>query len=274
MKLSVTCWSFPMLTLGEVAGVARALGFEAIDLGYFYASALDRRRLLAEPERLAEELRERLGIGIANLYHLFGADLMERNLALGPDPANLGDLRAALRFARAAGAPSVFILPGMVNPGQSRAQALAAAAESLKPLVEAGAAAGIAVAVEPHVHGLLESPAMTEDLLARVPGLRIVLDPAHFVAMGARQEEIEPLCRHAAHVHLRQARPGVLQAKLDQGTIGFPAFLGALREAGYGGWLAVEYVHQRYMDTLHDDVLTETVKMRDLVRGWAGATAR
>jgi len=67
-------------------------------------------------------------------------------------------------------------------------------------------------------------------------------------------------------VHLRQARPGVLQAKLAHGTINFPAVLATLRAAGYTGYLAIEYVHQEYMDTRHDDVLTETVQMRDLVR--------
>jgi hypothetical protein len=43
--------------------------------------------------------------------------------------------------------------------------------------------------------------------------------------------------------------------------------LTTLRKAGYDGYLAIEYVHQGYMNTLFDDVLTETVQMRDLVRG-------
>jgi hypothetical protein len=44
--------------------------------------------------------------------------------------------------------------------------------------------------------------------------------------------------------------------------------LGTLKAAGYDGYLAIEYVHQDYMDGLHDDVLTETVDMRDCVREW------
>jgi sugar phosphate isomerase/epimerase len=69
---------------------------------------------------------------------------------------------------------------------------------------------------------------------------------------------------------LRQTRPGALQAKLAQGTINFAALLATLRDAGYSGYLALEYVHQEYMGTLYDDVLTETVQMRDLVRAWMG----
>lgn len=49
------------------------------------------------------------------------------------------------------------------------------------------------------------------------------------------------------------------------------AMLGTLRDAGYAGWLALEYVHQDYMGTLHDDVLTETVRLRDRVRAWLAA---
>jgi hypothetical protein len=69
-------------------------------------------------------------------------------------------------------------------------------------------------------------------------------------------------------VHLRQARPGALQAKLDQGTINFEAQLGTLRAAGFAGHMALEVVHQDYMDTLYDDVLTETIRLRDRVRAW------
>jgi sugar phosphate isomerase/epimerase len=101
-----------------------------------------------------------------------------------------------------------------------------------------------------------------------VPGLKLTLDYAHFVCLGHTQDAIDVLAPHAAHVHVRQAKPGALQTKLSQGTINMAAMLGALRDTGYAGWLAVEWVHQDYMDTLYDDVLTETIACRDLLRGW------
>jgi sugar phosphate isomerase/epimerase len=57
---------------------------------------------------------------------------------------------------------------------------------------------------------------------------------------------------------------------MEEGTLNFPAFFAALRDAGYDGWLAIEYVHQSYMATVYDDVLSETVKMRDCFRAWSG----
>jgi sugar phosphate isomerase/epimerase len=56
--------------------------------------------------------------------------------------------------------------------------------------------------------------------------------------------------------------------KWGEGTLDFGAMIETLREAGYDGFLSVEYVHQAYMNTLSDDVLTETIRMRDLARAY------
>lgn len=270
MQLSLASWSLRACALPEAVGIARALGIAALDLGYFYGPALDRAAVLADPERTAETVRA-LGVTVPCFYHLFGATPAERNLA---DPrhrdANLADFARIARFCRAAGIATVFVLPGVCNPGQGRAEALAEAAASLAGLARIARDAGITLTVEPHVHSFLESPALTLELLARVPGLRLTLDYAHFVCLGWCQDEIDVLAPHAAHVHLRQARPGVLQARAGQGTINFAAQLGALRAAGFAGYLALEYVHQDYMDTRYDDVLTETILLRDAVREWLG----
>ncbi|MFA3920655.1 sugar phosphate isomerase/epimerase family protein [Ruegeria hyattellae] len=271
MKLSVASWSFPHLTLPEAAAVATAIGFGAIDLGYFFAPSLDKGRLLNKPEKYGTELAASLPLPIANLFHLFGEDLMDRNLAGSANPQNLNDLKSAVAFAKAAGVPSVFILPGMINPGQSRGEATKASVEALKPMVAAGAKAGVKVLIEPHTGSILNSPTRTRELVEAVPGLKIVLDPSHFVAMGFRQEEIDPLADITGHVHLRQARPGLIQTKMEEGVVDFPGFFGALSEAGYDGWLTSEYEHEAGTLSQYDDVLSESVKMRDCLRSWLEA---
>jgi sugar phosphate isomerase/epimerase len=268
MKLSLASWSLRGLTLQEAAGLSNLLGIGALDLGYFYKPGLDREALVADPDGTADRV---LGLGVAlpNLYHLFGGSLSDRNLA---DPShrerNEADFLRVVRFAKRAGLGSVFVLPGVINPGQDRASALAESAGSLRRLVAISAPEGIQLTVEPHVHSYLESPTLVLDLLDRVPGLKLTLDYAHFACLGYRQEEIDVLAPHAAHVHLRQARAGVLQCKLSLGTLNFGAMLGTLKAAGYNGYLSIEYVHQDYMDGQHDDVLTETIDMRDCVREW------
>ena len=266
MKLSATSWSFPFCTLEETVGIVKALGIGALDVGFFYRAALDKNALLADPEGTAENLKAH-NVELSNLYYLFGDSLEERNLA---QPVGLEhsitDFKKVLTFCKAAGIPSVMLLPGVINKGQSRHDALVRTATSLKELLPLAQDAGVVLAIEPHVHSYLESPALVLELIEHVPDLKLALDYAHFVCLGYRQEEIDVLAPYAAHVHLRQARAGVLQAKLEEGTLNFPALLATLREVGYDGYLALEYVHQSYMNTLYDDVLSESVKMRDLVR--------
>jgi sugar phosphate isomerase/epimerase len=104
--------------------------------------------------------------------------------------------------------------------------------------------------------------------LVQATGVKLALDYSHFACLGYRQDEIDPLAPHAGHVHLRQAKMGALQTKFAHGTLNFPAMFGTLRDAGYDGALAIEPVHQDYMNTLFEDVLTEIVALRDCFTNW------
>ncbi len=98
MQLSLTAWSMPACTLQEAAAISRALGINALDVGLFYRSALDKAALLADPLAMAESLKP-LGVRLPNYYHLFGDGLSGRNLALpGTLSANLADLEKVLIF--------------------------------------------------------------------------------------------------------------------------------------------------------------------------------
>jgi len=268
MRLSVTSWSFPACTLPEAWGIARTLGFGHMDVGLLHGPALDRARILDDPVAAAADLK-RSGVAVSNLYWLFGSSLADRALTL-PEARerNVDDFRKVCAFAGDLGCPSVFVLPGVTAPGVSGGEARERSAESLRALVAVAGDEGIHLTVEPHIAGILSTPQAALDLLSLVPGLGLTLDHAHFVAMGHPQAEIDRLIPHARHVHLRQARPGALQAKWGEGIIDFGLLFECLRGAGYDGYLAVEYVHQSYMSTLFDDVLTETIAMRDLARSY------
>ena len=267
MKLSLTAWSFPSCTLQECAAISTALGIGALDVGLFYRSALNKAEILSDPRAAAERLLG-LGVVVPNYYHLFGDGLAGQNLALpGTLAQNVRDLAAVMEFADLAGIGSVFILPGIINPGQSRDAAARVAVESLRALHQVAGHHKAKLCFEPHVHSFAESPAMVQRLVDET-GIGLALDYSHFACLGYRQDEVDPLAAHAVHVHLRQAKAGLLQAKFAQGTLNFPAMFATLRDAGYQGWLALEAVHQDYMNTLSDDVITETVALRDCFRAW------
>jgi sugar phosphate isomerase/epimerase len=58
---------------------------------------------------------------------------------------------------------------------------------------------------------------------------------------------------------------------MEEGVVDFPGFFGALSEAGYDGWLTSEYEHEAGTLSQYDDVLSESVKMRDCLRSWLEA---
>ena len=58
MKLSVTSWSFPKCNLSESTGLSNLLGINAIDLGYFYRSALDKNALLEDYKKIITEINK------------------------------------------------------------------------------------------------------------------------------------------------------------------------------------------------------------------------
>lgn len=269
MKLSLTAWSFPACTLEECAAISRALGIGALDVGLFYRSALNKSEILSDPTAAAQRL-ETLGVSLPNYYHLFGEGLGGQNLSLpGTIARNIKDIAQVLTFADAANIGSVFILPGIINPGQSREQAAQYASESLRALLEVASDHRAKLCIEPHVQSWAESPALVQRLIDQT-GIGLSLDYSHFACLGYRQEEVDPLARHAVHVHLRQAKMGHLQAKFAQGTLNFPAMFATLRDVGYQGHLALEAVHQDYMNTLSEDVLTETISLRDCFQNWKG----
>jgi sugar phosphate isomerase/epimerase len=272
MKLSITSWSLPQCSLDEVAGLSKLLRINAIDVGYFYRSALNKNQIVNDPEAAGKKIRG-YDINVPCLYHLFGADTQDKNLSLrDAGGKNVKQLEQVTLFCNEASIDTIFVLPGVVNPGQSVKQAMHQSAESLNRMVEVCQNRGITLAIEPHVHSYLESPDLVHELLDRVPGLTLILDYAHFICLGHAQSSIDSLLPYAGHVHLRQAKPGYLQTDLESGIINFQAIFGKLREREYDGYLSIEYVHQAYMNTLHEDVLSETIKMRDLVKEWDKAS--
>jgi len=168
-------------------------------------------------------------------------------------------------FCEAAGIKTIFISPGVVNAGQTLSSSLDESARTIELLVRAANNRNITLTVEPHIKSNVESPNAALKLLQLCDGLSLTLDYSHMICLGYRQEEIDLLIPFAAHVHLRQARPGRAQERLELGTINFPALIARLREHGYDGYLTLEYCYQDFLNMKNVDVLSETVRMRDLV---------
>lgn len=268
MKLCLAIQSLRSCTLEEAAAIGRALGFEAMDLDGVMGTTLKREGIIKVDPNEVKQVKE-LGLAVPNIHWTFGPASLFPAIN-DPDPAvradNKEQIKGLVEFCHAANIHSILALPGMLLPGQRVADSHKLSADALNEFVAIAQGADIAMMFEPHVKSSFESPQSALWLAEQVPGLGIVLDYAHFVCQGYTQPEVDILIPHTTHVHLRQAKSGLLQTKLEDGTINFALVLDNLRQAGYDGYLCVEYVHQDFIGATNVDILTETVKMRDFLK--------
>ena len=269
MKLAGAAWSFVGATLAESAAVWRALGIGAMDLIAAPGMGMDPAAIDRDPRGQAQ-LAAAPGLELSNLLYMFGEDFQDRAIN-SADPEvrarNTDTLRNVLDCCVAARIPSLLVLPGVDQPGMSHQESLDLSARVLTEMSATAAEAGVLLVFEPHVDSHLEDPAETFRFLQQNPRLKIALDYAHFIAQGYKAADVDPLLPYAGHFHLRQGADKQLQARWDDGVIDFAAVVGKLKEAGYRGYLTLEYEHEPgWMDMDKCDVITESIKMRDVVR--------
>jgi len=173
---------------------------------------------------------------------------LERDCAAeapGPRRAARDYLASCVELADALGSPVLVVVPTYrVEWDVDRAAELARAAETIRAVAERVPAGGPLLAIEPlnrYETHLVRTVADAQELRALVghPQVAVMADLFHM-----QIEEDDPpatLRRHAAtlaHVHLADSQrraPGT-------GHLDFGAALGALRDSGYGGALAMEFL--------------------------------
>ena len=267
-KLAGAAWSFVGASLPESAAIWQALGIGAMDLMAVPGGLLDSREIERDPEGQARRVTG-AGLPLSNLLYIFGDGFDDRPINSVDESvraANRETFKRVLQFCKAAGIPSVLVLPGIDQAGITHEEAVELSAAAMNELAALAAAEDVLFLFEPHVESVLESPFDTLTFLQRNPALKIVLDYSHFVAQGYEPADVDPLVPYAGHVHLRQACRDKLQARWDDGVIDFSAVVELLEAAGYSGYLTLEYEHDPWMDCDQVDVMTETIRMRDEIR--------
>lgn len=278
MDLTCTSFSFPLLPFEASLKQIALLEIPNVDLGaHADGRHLHPESIEADPRGEAERVRRaagEAGIGIADLFPTFGVGFRDRPVNT-PDPAvraaNRRRFEAFVEFCRAAGSPGITLLPGVVHAEAGEERSFELSVEALTELVEVGRGAGLRVSVEPHLESVVEQPERALALARAVPGLQFTLDYSHFVANGIPPERVHPLIPHAGHFHARQAAPGRLQTAQDEGVLDFEEIVRRLHEAGYGGFLCVEYTWQEWRGCNTQDVVSESILLRDRLRSYLSA---
>lgn len=279
IRLGGHLFSFPACTVEEAARVTRALGVEVMDLGN--GRDLNPDHVAAHVEAEADRIRgiaERTGV---TFYDAF-PQATAKHITNTPDPAEYRrqrDVYAAwIRFAKRAGLNGITLSPGKYWPGLSAREAFSRGRDQLRYLAGVAAAEGVSLRIEPHVESVTWTPELALEMVHEVPGLSLTIDHSHFIFHGIPYEDIAVMHPYGTHWHARQAGLSKLQAGFDQGEIDFQRIVNDLVRDKYDGVIALEYVYTPWLELTHQDVLRETVFLRDQLReflqaakapGWA-----
>jgi sugar phosphate isomerase/epimerase len=251
MKLAFSTNAFKQVSLEESLRQIAACGYAGVeimaDVPHAYPPHLDarRRRSLVD---LLKELR--LGLTNLNAFTLFAQGDTWHPSWIEPE-AGARERRyehtlKAIRLARDLGAPGISLEPGgPLPPGLDRRAAMDLYREGLRRVLPTAEECGVNLLVEPEPHLLIERPEEFEELLEGLthPRLALNFDIGHFYCVGVDPAEAaRRLAPHIRHVHLEDIAPSREHRHLvpGRGAIDLEAVLGALRDAGYDGWITVE----------------------------------
>ena len=274
----LSCWTalFPYLSWLDACHIISTLGFSCVDLIARPRSAhavtpwdaLDLEPITESPQQKAAELRSSLadaGLEPTALFVIPPALWRELEVK---DVERV--FQPVAEFCHQVGLPTiVFAASDIVGPGQITSIDFSEVVSRLQAFVVVARDQGVSLALEPNFSSAVRTPKATRRLAENVSDLGLVIDPAHFVVQGYRQEELEPLWPFAKHVHARQARPGFLQARLEGGTIDFAAIVAALNGVDYEGAICIENIllpDAAWLTSDYLDPVAETVALRDLLQ--------
>jgi len=118
--------------------------------------------------------------------------------------------------------------------------------ERVGRLCDYAARRGVTIAVEPHVHSLLDTPDRVLDLLAAVgrPNLKVTFDISHFNVQGIPIEEsVARLAPVTVFTHVKDERGRAPDYEFlipGEGEFDYARYLRAMDAAGYRGDIQVE----------------------------------
>jgi sugar phosphate isomerase/epimerase len=105
--------------------------------------------------------------------------------------------------------------------------------ERLRKLVEIASLESAVVALKTQIGRMTQDPDTAVVLCDNVKGLRLTLDPSHYITGPHQGGNIEKVMRYVQHVHLRDSTREKLQVRVGQGEIDYGKLIQQLSKVGY-----------------------------------------
>ena len=243
LSCSMSAWKNSVdSALGAIAG----MGFRHVDIIAIPGWGL------VEPEALAKDFGKVAG-GLEKLLtkHRLtpvGVNAAVPNIYQRDDQAvcasRLAQVDAICRLMKRLGIPGASFFPGGNWPAREMEwdEVLAGEVATLREMLALGAKYGVTLTLEPHANTPFQTLDQVRRLFDAVPDLRVAYDPSHFVMQDIPLAETAFILDRAAHVHVRDAASGKMQAPVGQGTVDFAWLVSELKRRKYTGAVSVEYL--------------------------------
>lgn len=240
------------IPLAEALAATRAMGFDGL---------VTERELLSDGDALKRLLGAN-GLRIVSVYDWI--DFVH------DDPAACARrTESLLSAAKAFGAESVLVLPGLFREGDDQASGLDRICAGLSEACRLASPLGIAVTIENF--GLPASPNGTvagcAAILERVPGLGFAFDTGNFACYGEDPHDAWPLLRdRVVFVHLKDRASGpdgldtTAEVTIGDGVLDLGRLVRRMRADGYAGGFVAEHFG-------HPDQGTAMRRSADFFRG-------
>jgi sugar phosphate isomerase/epimerase len=111
--------------------------------------------------------------------------------------------------------------------------------ERLRKLVEIASLEGVVVGLKTQIGRMSQDPDTAVVLCDNVKGLRLTLDPSHYIAGPFQGGNFEKVLKYVQHVHLRDSTKDKLHVRVGQGEIDYGKLIQQLAKVGYDRALSV-----------------------------------
>ena len=224
MFVAASTECFPDLPPQDVLEVVRDLEFTAIELPIHESGGwLKPSQVHSDLDRAAHFCRDTHRLDIAAL-----------DIELEPGPTYYDHFTACCRLAKA------IKVVTLVVPCSELGTPFNEEIERLRKLVEIASLEGAVVGLKTQIGCMSQDPDTAVVLCDNVKGLRLTLDPSHYVTGPHQGGNIEKLMRYVQHVHLRDSTKEKLQVRVGQGEIDYGKLIGQLAKVGYERALSIK----------------------------------
>lgn len=215
---------FPDLSPSEVLEAMVDLGFTAIELPIHESGNwLKPSEVHADLERSVHFCRDTHRLDIAAL-----------SIELTTDPTLYYEhFTACCRLAKAIKVATIVV------PAAELGTPFNEEIERLRKLAEIAALEGAVVGVKTTIGCMTQDPDTAVVLCDNVKGLRLALDPSHYVTGPHQGNGIDKVIKYVRHVHLRDSTKQRLHVRVGQGEIDYGKLIQQLAKVNYDRALSV-----------------------------------